>query len=109
MLLAYLLFSSKKDGFDSYVTDFLIQKVISLWILLEINFLISKWELDSQEKANANILLQDKSSALFKIGAKDTNSCIQRRIYYGNYLNRCIEEFDRMKNLYLYDFFQYHN
>ena len=60
---------------------------------------VSKWELDSQEKTNANILLQDKSSALFKIGAKDTNSCIQRRIYYGNYLNRAVEEIDRMKNL----------
>ena len=60
---------------------------------------VSKWDLDPQEKTNANILLQDKSSALFKIGAKDTNNCIQRRLYYGNYLNRAIEEFDRMKNL----------
>lgn len=39
MLLALLLFSFKKDGFDLYAKNFLMQKVISLWILLEINFL----------------------------------------------------------------------
>ena len=39
MLLAHLLFSFKKDGFDLYAKNFLMQKVISLWILLEINFL----------------------------------------------------------------------
>jgi hypothetical protein len=60
---------------------------------------VAKWELDPQEKTNANILLQDKSSALFKICSKDTNNCIQRRIYYGYYLNRAIEEYERMKNL----------
>ena len=52
---------------------------------------VSKWELDPQEKTKSNILLQDKSSALFKICSKDTNNCIQRRIYYGYYLNRVIE------------------
>ena len=60
---------------------------------------VSKWELDPQEKTNANTLLQDKSSALFKICSKDTNNCIQRRIYYGYYLNRSIEEYERMKSL----------
>ena len=60
---------------------------------------ISKWELDSQEKTNANTLLQDKSSALFKICSKDTNICIQRRIYYGYYLNKAIEEFERVRSL----------
>ena len=44
-------------------------------------------------------MLQDKSSALFKICSKDTNNCIQRRIYYGYYLNRTIEEYERMKSL----------
>lgn len=60
---------------------------------------VSKWEIDSQDKKKANFLVQDKSSALFKICAKDTNSCIQRRIYYGYYLNRAIEEFERIRNL----------
>ena len=60
---------------------------------------ISKWELDGQEKSNANILSQDKSSSLFKICSKDTNTCIQRRIYYGYYLNKAIEEFERVRAL----------
>jgi len=60
---------------------------------------ISKWELDSQEKSTGNILSQDKSSALFKICSKDTNTCIQRRIYYGYYLNKAIEEFERVRAL----------
>ena len=60
---------------------------------------VSKWELDPQEKTKSNILLQDKSSALFKICSKDTNNCIQRRIYYGYYLNRVIEEFERVRSL----------
>jgi hypothetical protein len=60
---------------------------------------VSKWDLDAQEKSNANTLLQDKSSALFKICSKDTNTCIQRRIYYGYYLNKAIEEFERVRNL----------
>ena len=60
---------------------------------------VSKWELDPQEKTAGNILLQDKSSALFKICSKDTNTCIQRRIYYGYYLNKAIEEFERVRTL----------
>ena len=60
---------------------------------------VSKWELDPQEKTAGNILLQDKSSALFKICSKDTNACIQRRIYYGYYLNKAIEEFERVRTL----------
>ena len=60
---------------------------------------ISKWELDGQEKSNANILSQEKSSSLFKICSKDTNTCIQRRIYYGYYLNKAIEEFERVRAL----------
>jgi len=60
---------------------------------------VSKWELDPQEKTNANTLLQDKSSALFKICSKDTNNCIQRRIYYGYYLNRALSEYERIRNL----------
>ena len=60
---------------------------------------VTKWELDPQEKTTGNILLQDKSSALFKICSKDTNTCIQRRIYYGYYLNKAIEEFERVRDL----------
>ena len=59
---------------------------------------VTKWELDPQEKANPKDLLHDKFSALFKMCAKDTDRCIQRKIYYGYYLNQLIEEHERIRN-----------
>ena len=59
---------------------------------------VTKWELDPQEKANPKDLLHDKFSALFKMCAKDTDRCNQRKIYYGYYLNQLIEEHERIRN-----------
>ena len=58
----------------------------------------TKWELDPNEKAKANILAQDKLSALFKMCAEDTDRCIQRKIYYGYHLNQLIEDYERMRD-----------
>ena len=61
---------------------------------------ITRWELDPQEKASAKTLAGDKLSALFKMCAKDTDRCIQRKVYYGYYLNQIIEEYERLRNFY---------
>ena len=61
---------------------------------------VTKWELDPQEKANPNSLLEDKLSALFKMCAKETDRCVQRKIYYGYYLNQLIEEYERISKFY---------
>ena len=58
----------------------------------------TKWELDPNEKAKANILAKDKLSALFKMCAEDTDRCIQRKIYYGYHLNQLIEDYERMRD-----------
>ena len=60
----------------------------------------TKWELGPQEKANPNSLLEDKLSALFKMCAKETDRCVQRKIYYGYYLNQLIEEYERISKFY---------
>ena len=59
---------------------------------------VTKWEFDSQEKTNKNILVQDKLSALFKMCAKDTDRCVQRKVYYGYHLNQMIGEYERIRN-----------
>ena len=61
---------------------------------------ITKWELDPQEKSNPNDLLEDKLPALFKMCAKETDRCIQRKIYYGYYLSQLIEEYERIRKFY---------
>ena len=58
---------------------------------------VTRWELDPQEKTNPNTLASDKLSALFKMCAKDTDKCIQRKVYYGYYLNKLIEEYERIR------------
>ena len=58
---------------------------------------ITKWELSPQDKTKANSLVDNKLSALFKMCAKDTDKCIQRKIYYGYYLNQLIEEYERIR------------
>lgn len=60
---------------------------------------VTKWELDPNEKAIGSQLKQDKFSALYKMCQKDTNNTIQLRIIYGFYLNRMIEEFERIREL----------
>ena len=59
---------------------------------------VTKWELDPQEKASGATLASEKFSALFKMCAKDTDRCVQRKIYYGYYLNQLIEDYERMRD-----------
>ena len=59
----------------------------------------SKWELDSEDLQNVNILKNDKNSALSKILSKDTKNTIKLKKVYGFYLNSIIEEYDRVKSL----------
>ena len=59
---------------------------------------VTKWELDPQEKASGATLASEKLSALFKMCAKDTDRCIQRKVYYGYYLNQLIEDYERMRD-----------
>ena len=59
---------------------------------------VTKWEFDSKEKTNKNSLLLDKLSALFKMCAKDTDRCVQSKVYYAYYLNQMIGEYERIRN-----------
>ena len=58
---------------------------------------INKWELDPSDRDNVNKLLQDKNSALMKIIPKETNNVINLKKTYGYYLNRIIDEYERIK------------
>ena len=58
---------------------------------------INKWELDASDRDNANKLLQDKNTALMKIIPKETNNVINIKKVYGYYLNRIIDEYERIK------------
>jgi len=58
---------------------------------------VNKWELNLEDRDKANNLLQDKNSALMKIIPKETNNVIYMKKTYGYYLNRIIEEYERLK------------
>ena len=58
---------------------------------------INKWELDPIDRDNANKLLQDRNTALMKIIPKETNNVINIKKIYGYYLNRIIDEYERIK------------
>ena len=60
---------------------------------------INKWELNIDDRNNANNLIQDKSKALAKILPKETNNVIGMKKMYGFYLNRIIEEYERIKTI----------
>ena len=60
---------------------------------------VSKWELDSNDKDNANKLLQDKNNALKKIIPKETNNVINLKKIYGYFLNRIIDEYERIRSI----------
>ena len=62
--------------------------------------MISRWELSPQEKTNPKTLASDQLSALFKICAKDTERVIQKKVYYGYYLNQIIAEYERLRKFY---------
>ena len=59
----------------------------------------SKWDLDPKEKLDKNELLKNRSLALEKILYKDTISVNNQKQLYGFYLNRIIDEYERMRNV----------
>ena len=60
---------------------------------------MNKWELDAHDKDNISKLLQDKNAALMKIIPKETNNVINMKKTYGYYLNRIIDEYERLKSI----------
>jgi sorting nexin-7/30/sorting nexin-8 len=58
---------------------------------------INKWELEPNDRENGNILLNDKPKALLKLCPKDTSNVISIKKTYGYYLNRIIDEYERIK------------
>ncbi|MCQ2820670.1 MAG: hypothetical protein MJ252_25675 [archaeon] len=60
---------------------------------------ISKWDLDNSEVINKMKLLQDKEYAYSKMIPKETAATILTKYTYGFYLNRIIEEYERIRVL----------
>ena len=60
---------------------------------------INKWDLDPNDRDRANNLIQDKSTALMKMIPKETNNVINLKKIYGYYLNRIIDEYERLKSI----------
>ena len=58
---------------------------------------INKWDLNIQDKNNVNNLIQDKNLIIPKILPKETINVINMKKIYGFYLNRMIEEYERIK------------
>ena len=58
---------------------------------------INKWDLNIQDKNNVNNLIQDKNLIIPKILPKETVNVINMKKIYGFYLNRMIEEYERIK------------
>lgn len=89
--LVYVVDSNKNTYYKN--ERYLINKKEDLFRKGDTN----KWELDLNDKDNASKLLQDKSSALMKIIPKETNNVIGLKKIYGYYLNRIINEYERIK------------
>ena len=60
---------------------------------------VNKWELDNNDKNNGTIFLQDKNAALMKMIPKETNNVINMKKEYGYYLNRIIDEYERLNSI----------
>ena len=60
---------------------------------------IAKWDLDQSELGNKLKLIQDKEYAFQKMLPKDTQHVFELKQFYGYYLNRIIEEYERIKDL----------
>ena len=58
---------------------------------------INKWDLNIQDKNNVNDLVKDKNLIIPKILPKETSNVINMKKIYGFYLNRMIEEYERIK------------
>ncbi len=59
----------------------------------------TRWELDPTDKTKHDFLLKDKNLAYSKMCPKDTGICIGYKEVYGHYLNRAIEEYERLRDL----------
>ena len=59
----------------------------------------SKWELDPKDKKDISKIGVDKKLALVKICSKETLNVIGLKEFYGYYLNKAINEYERMRNL----------
>ena len=57
----------------------------------------NKWDLNIQDKNNVSNLIRDKSLALMKMLPKETENVIGLKKNYGFYLNRILEEYERIK------------
>lgn len=60
---------------------------------------VNKWELDPNDNVDHTKLLQNKNIALMKIIPKETNNVINMKKNYGYYLNRIIDEYERIKSI----------
>ena len=60
---------------------------------------LSKWELSSSDKNNSSELLKDKTLACIKMLPKETKNCINQKEIYGFYLNKLIDEFEKMRQI----------
>jgi hypothetical protein len=60
---------------------------------------LNRWELDPNDKIDQDKLLRDKNAALMKIIPKETNNVINMKKTYGYYLNRIIDEYERIKSI----------
>lgn len=60
---------------------------------------ITKWELEPSELGNKLKLVQDKEYAFQKMLPKDTQHVFELKQFYGYYLNRTIEEYERIRDL----------
>ena len=58
---------------------------------------INKWDLNIQDKNKVNDLVKDKNLIMPKILPKETSNVINMKKIYGFYLNRMIEEYERIK------------
>jgi len=60
---------------------------------------VNKWEIDPKDNVDKTTIASNKSLALEKMLYKDTLQVNYQKIIYGFYLNRIIEEHERMKKI----------
>ena len=60
---------------------------------------ITRWELEPSELSNKLKLIQDKEYAFSKMLPKDSQHVLELKQWYGYYLNRIIDEYERIKDL----------
>ena len=60
---------------------------------------ITKWELDPGDTTDKVAILQNKELAIQKMLPKETSTVKMLKLNYGFYLNRIIEEYQRLREL----------